>query len=69
MKLEKIDTLREENCKYAYIGTVYGLANGLSYVSKCRKTRGLASMDICFRCKDFAHKDNDESKKEGKNND
>nr|DAX05065.1 MAG TPA: hypothetical protein [Caudoviricetes sp.] len=64
MKLKKLDAKREDNCKHAYIGTVYGLGNGPSYVSKCRKTRGLASLDLCFRCKDFVHKDIQEPRKE-----
>lgn len=66
MKIEKIDTRREDNCQYAYIGTVYGLGSGPSYVSKCRKTcGGLASHAICFGCKDYEHKDNSNKRKEG----
>lgn len=65
MYVYKIETSYiEDNCKHAYIGTVYGLGNGPSYVSKCRKTRGLASLDLCFRCKDFVHKDIQEPRKE-----
>lgn len=66
MKVEQIDARKENSCKHAYIGIVHGLGNGPSYVSKCRKTHGLASRYICFKCKDFIHKDNDNPRKERK---